>query len=114
MVADEPDVDAHEQHEHERLDEAYQELEKVEWRGKAPFFDSAHRVHEVLAAKDVPEETERERNRAEEDRDDLDKARAEEDNEQRVVDDRGCVLLVRLVAEDVLEDKGRAGIAHDE
>src|SRR5580693_4928334 len=37
VVAEEADVDAHEQREHEGLDEADQELEQVERRGKAPF-----------------------------------------------------------------------------
>src|SRR5271154_4162712 len=109
MVADEADVDAHEEHEHERLDEADQELEEVERRGKAPFLDAAHRVHEVFPAKDVTVEPERERDGPKEDRDDLDEAGAEEYAVQRIVDDRGRVLLVGLVAEEVLEDKYQAG-----
>src|SRR5271154_6007601 len=99
MVADEADVDAHEEHEHERLDEADQKLEEVERRGKAPFLDAAHRVHEVLAAEDVSEEPERKGYGPEPDRDDFYDPRAEEDDEQRIVDHGRRELLVRLVAE---------------
>src|SRR5208283_1425434 len=102
VVADEADVDAHEQREHERLHESDEKLEDVERRRKAPFLHAAYRVHEALAAKDVSEKSQRQRNRPERDRDDLDYPDEEKDHEERVIDDGRDLALVGLVAKDVL------------
>src|ERR1700678_2847490 len=114
VVADEADIHAHKEREHECLDEADQELEEVEGGREAPFLHAAHRMHEALAAEDVAEKPQREGNGPEGDRDDLDDADEKKDQEQRVVDDRGDFLLVGLVSKDVLQHQCRARVAHDE
>src|ERR1039458_9773355 len=113
VLADEADINADEQHEDERLDKADEQLEKVEWRRQTPLFDAAHGVHQVFTAENVAEKTERERNRTEENRNNLNQARGEKYQKKRIIDDRGGFLLVGLVAKKVFQDKHRPRKAHD-
>jgi len=113
VIADQADVDADQQREHEGLHEADEQFEEVERRGQAPFLHGAHRVHQVFAAEDVAEKPERERNRSEEDRDNFDQTRAEENQEQRIIDDGRGFVFVGFVAEDILQHEDRARVTHD-
>src|SRR5271166_214 len=60
VVADEADVDAHEQREDERLHQADEQLEDVKRRREDPFLHAAHCVHEAFPAENIAEEPQRE------------------------------------------------------